>query len=75
MANQAHLDLLKQEISAWNLWRIQNLEVQPDLSGADLSITNLKFADLAEPTSAEPTSAEPTSIELFSSEQTFPRPL
>ena len=46
MANQAHLDLLKQEISAWNLWRIQNLEVQPDLSGADLSITNLKFADL-----------------------------
>ena len=24
MANQAHLDLLKQEVLAWNQWRILN---------------------------------------------------
>jgi len=46
MANQAHLDLLKQEISAWNQWRMQNQEVQPDLGGADLREANLTFADL-----------------------------
>lgn len=46
MANQEHLDRLKQGVDAWNKWRT---EVQsktpwpkPDLAGADLSETNLR---------------------------------
>lgn len=40
MANPKHLDLLKQGYnegySAWNRWRKEEPETQPDLSGADL---------------------------------------
>lgn len=37
MANQEHLAILKQGADAWNLWREKHPEVEPDLSGADLS--------------------------------------
>jgi uncharacterized protein YjbI with pentapeptide repeats len=53
MANQKHLNLLKQGGSAWNAWRAQHKEVRPDLSNADLSgayllEANLSGADLRE---------------------------
>lgn len=50
MANQEHLDLLKQSSSAWNAWRVQHKEVRPDLSGADLS---LSYANLGKATLVE----------------------
>jgi len=31
MANQEHLDILKQGVDAWNLWRKRFITVQPDL--------------------------------------------
>jgi hypothetical protein len=46
MANQAHLDLLTQEIFVWNQWRTQNSAVRPDLSGAELSDADLSYANL-----------------------------
>jgi uncharacterized protein YjbI with pentapeptide repeats len=36
MANQQHLDLLKQGVDAWNRWREQHSEIQPDLKEAKL---------------------------------------
>ena len=36
MADQEHLEILKQGVSAWNSWRSKNPMVSPDLSGADL---------------------------------------
>src|SRR5215467_4149318 len=37
MANQRHLDILQQGVKAWNQWREEHRETQPDLSGANLS--------------------------------------
>ena len=48
MANQEHLDIIKQGVKAWNQWRGEHPEVQPDLSGADLSGALLSHADLEE---------------------------
>src|SRR6266566_1990187 len=42
MANQEHLDILKQAVDAWNAWREQHREVLPDFSVADLSKANLR---------------------------------
>lgn len=51
MANREHLDMLKQGVDIWNQWRNEHLEIQPDLSRANLgnaklSGANLKGADL-----------------------------
>src|SRR5262249_32169492 len=51
MANQQHLDLLRQGVETWNRWRKEHRDMKPDLSGADFSniILNdvrLSFADL-----------------------------
>lgn len=56
MANEQHLEILKKGVEAWNQWRKQNPEIQPDLSegsffaeslkGANLSRTSLAAADL-----------------------------
>lgn len=58
MADQEHLDILKQGVETWNQWREQHSEIKPDLSqaglyradlsGADLHQTNLYQADLSE---------------------------
>ena len=37
MANEEHVELLKQDVQAWNEWRKNNPEVEVDLRGADLS--------------------------------------
>jgi pentapeptide repeat protein len=47
MANQEHLDLLKQGSSAWNAWRVQHKEVRPDLRQANLSKADLSEANLS----------------------------
>jgi len=46
MANQEHLDLLKQGVEVWNLWRRENRDIQPDLVGANLKEANLKETNL-----------------------------
>jgi hypothetical protein len=48
MAYLDHLKTLRQGVDAWNAWRKQHPEVQPDLSGADLSGADLSGADLSE---------------------------
>lgn len=41
MANQEHLDLLKQGVETWNQWRQDHPDVQPDLRGVDLGKADL----------------------------------
>jgi hypothetical protein len=51
MANDAHLKILKEGVSAWNKWRDENPDIKPDLGesnldGAELSGANLSGANL-----------------------------
>ena len=46
MANQEHLDNLKQGVDEWNKWRDKNSEIRPDLVRADLGGANLHGAHL-----------------------------
>ena len=46
MANQEHLDILKQGVEVWNQWRREHLNIQPDFSGANLSKADLSKANL-----------------------------
>jgi mannose-6-phosphate isomerase-like protein (cupin superfamily) len=46
MANQAHLDLLRSDVDAWNEWRQANPGARPDLSEADLTAADLVMANL-----------------------------
>src|ERR1039458_2148519 len=46
MANPEHLAKLKEGVKAWNRWREQNPQIEPDLSGADLSEASLLDAKL-----------------------------
>ena len=53
MANKAHVAKLKEGVAAWNAWRAQHPDIQPNLSGAyleavDLKMTNLSNADLSD---------------------------
>ena len=47
MANQEHLDLLKKGEQAWNRWRQQFPEIQPDLSEVSLGFDDLSGANLS----------------------------
>src|SRR5579859_3400258 len=47
MANQEHLDLLKQGVKVWNQWRQEHPDILPDLSGARLFRASLTGADLS----------------------------
>ena len=47
MANEEHLEILKQGPVSWNRWLDENSNTQPDLVEADLSRVNLSEADLA----------------------------
>jgi hypothetical protein len=46
MANQEHLEILRQGVKGWNQWREEHREIQPDLSGLDLSESNLNWVHL-----------------------------
>lgn len=46
MANEEHLALLKRGVAAWNQWRYEHREIEPDLSEADLDKANLSEAYL-----------------------------
>ena len=47
VANEEHLKILKQGVDAWNYWRLENLNVQPNFRGAVLSRAKLWRADLS----------------------------
>ncbi len=47
MAEQEHLDILKQGVEAWNHWREEHPEIQPDLSGAFFYQANLSEINLS----------------------------
>ena len=47
MADQNHLKILKKGVDAWNNWREENPEIEPDLGGADLTGAILTRANLA----------------------------
>ena len=46
MANEEHLEILKQGVEGWNEWREENPEVKPELPGADLHLAPLDGANL-----------------------------
>lgn len=46
MANQQHLDILRQGVEVWNQWRREYKNVEPDLSGANLTSVDLSDAIL-----------------------------
>ena len=48
MANQQHLDILKQGVETWNQWRKENPDINPDLREADLSGRQLAHTDFLE---------------------------
>jgi hypothetical protein len=48
MANQEHLDILKEGVDVWNKWRRDNKEIRPDLSNTRLSKNDLCFINLDE---------------------------
>ena len=47
MANEEHLNILKQGVDTWNNWRKEHPGVRPDLSEADLHRADLSLADLS----------------------------
>jgi uncharacterized protein YjbI with pentapeptide repeats len=46
MANQHHLDKLREGVDAWNHWRHDHPQITPDLSGAELTAADLEGANL-----------------------------
>jgi uncharacterized protein YjbI with pentapeptide repeats len=48
MANEEHVAILKNGVVAWNAWRRENPNIQPDLDGADLRGAKLGRADSGE---------------------------
>ncbi len=44
MADQEHLDTLKQGIDAWNKWKKEHPDIEADLSEADFHRTSLMGA-------------------------------
>jgi hypothetical protein len=47
MADEEHLNIIKQGVNAWNQWRADNPAVRPNLRAVDLSQMNLRRADLS----------------------------
>ncbi len=46
MADQEHLDILRQGAQIWNKWRQEHPSIQPNFQGADLSSTTLVIAQI-----------------------------
>ena len=47
MANQKHLNILKQGVRIWNNWRRENPDIIPDLRGADFTGKDFTEADFS----------------------------
>ena len=47
MADQKHLEILKQGVEVWNRWRKENPDIDPDLSKTHLSKIWLREVDLS----------------------------
>ncbi len=47
MANEQHLNILKEGVKAWNRWRNKNPDIAPNLSGVDFTKANLKGIDFS----------------------------
>lgn len=47
MANPDHLAILKKGVEAWNQWRVQSPQINPNLCGANLESINLSSANLS----------------------------
>jgi len=45
MANQDHLDILKQGIDVWNQWKQKHLDIAPDFIGSSLFDANFHQAN------------------------------
>jgi uncharacterized protein YjbI with pentapeptide repeats len=45
MANEKHLEMLREGVAAWNSWRNENPDLRPDLSSVDLSEAILRGVD------------------------------
>jgi uncharacterized protein YjbI with pentapeptide repeats len=73
MANQEHLDILKQGVEVWNQWRKEHPDTQPDLNDADLGMANLRKADLrdANLSSANLSGANLSSANLMAAHLSF----
>lgn len=52
MANQQHVDVLKQGVEAWNKWREEHPNIKPDLRGANLVRINLFWVRFSEDSAA-----------------------
>ncbi len=48
MPNQKHFEIVEQGVDAWNKWRDENPEIEPDLSDVDLSDKRLNNANFGE---------------------------
>ena len=48
MANEEHLQIIRQRVVVWNEWRKKNPDIEVDLVGADLNAASLEKADLSE---------------------------
>jgi uncharacterized protein YjbI with pentapeptide repeats len=48
MANQEHLDILRQGVTVWNQWREKYPNIQPDLKRANLAGMNLHKANFSD---------------------------
>jgi len=46
MADQGHIKILKQGVKVWNKWRMDNPDINPDLSEAELRGAKLRGANL-----------------------------
>jgi uncharacterized protein YjbI with pentapeptide repeats len=46
MADEEQLCILREGVEAWNRWRKEHPDIQPDLEGADLSQLHLLQVDL-----------------------------
>ena len=46
MSKREHLELLKQDVEAWNEWRSENMDLKPDLRRANLENKDLSGANL-----------------------------
>jgi esterase/lipase superfamily enzyme len=48
VANEEHLNILKQGVDIWNSWRVENPGIRPDLSGSNLIGLNLEGVNLSD---------------------------